>query len=117
MKSFPSKIKGLCEATWNAAKARLRIERAESGMCDPELVRVPAGEFIGTLTWQDASSQIRRWTVRQGLRANNVTVEAFVVGHPAKRHACTWTAFLARLRSALSLPRRVVLDSEPQMSY
>lgn len=94
----------------HAAKARLRIERAESGQNEPELVRVPRGMYLGTLTWQAADGQVRRWIITQGERANNIAVLGRVAGGDGVRHGSTWSALFGRLRRCLSVIRRVLRD-------
>jgi hypothetical protein len=85
----------------HAAKARKRLETPP----EPELVRVPAGKYIGYLQWHGADGAVKRWAVTQGLRANNITVQALIVGADSKRRATTFTRLFARLRTCLSAPR------------
>ncbi len=94
----------------HAAKARRRIERAESGQNEPEFVRVPRGTYLGTLTWQDADGQVRRWVITQGERANNIAVLGRVARGDKLRHGSTWSALFGRLRRCLAVSRHVLLD-------
>jgi Tfp pilus assembly protein PilN len=87
----------------HAAKARKRME----SLPEPELVRVPAGEYLGCLQWHAANGEVKRWAITQGMRANNITVEALIYGKDRKRRISTFTALLARLRKCLSIPRRL----------
>lgn len=94
----------------HAAKQRRRIER--SPFRDPELVRVPRGEYLGILQWHDASGQVRRWVIRQGSRANNITVKALIHNQPDAIQQRTWTWMLHGLCKLLSIPRRIVRACE-----
>jgi hypothetical protein len=87
----------------HAAKARKRMESPP----EPELVRVPAGEYLGCLQWHAADGEVKRWAITQGMRANNITIEALIYGKDRKRRSSTFTALLARLRECLATPRRV----------
>lgn len=91
----------------HAAKARRRIERAERGEDEPQLVRVPRGEYLGTLEWHAADGRVRRWVIRQGARANNITVRSLIAGASNRLLPRTWTWLLDGLRRVLSVPRRV----------
>lgn len=90
----------------HAAKERLRVERAEAGLVEHEWVRVPKGEYLGTLQWHDASGQVRRWVIRQGDRANNISVQALVFGCSSGRLYRTWTWLSDRLRRVLCPSRK-----------
>ncbi len=86
----------------HAAKAKRQIERAESGMSDPQMYRLLRGEYLGTLQWTGADGQVRRWIIRQGWRANSISIVARVVGKVVKRQERTWTWLLTGLRKILS---------------
>ena len=90
----------------HAAKTRLRIERTSQR--EPELVRAPRDEYLGTLQWHDASGQVRRWVIRQGSRANNITVKALIHNQPDAIKQRTWTWLLHGLRKLLSISLRIV---------
>ena len=88
----------------HAAKARKRMECPR----DPEPRKLPKGEFLGVLDWRDASGQVRRWTIRQGPRANNIIVEAH-----GKRVVCGWDHLTGSLRKRLCVPKRTFIGSPP----
>jgi len=90
----------------HAAKARQRIEAAESGQTEPDFLRVERGTYLGTLTWQAADGQVRKWVITQGHRANNIAIVGRMAGSDGLRHGCTWSAFFARLRRCLVGARR-----------
>lgn len=79
------------------AKARKRMESPP----DNEPRKLDDREFLGILQWQDASGQVRRWTIRQGPRANNIRVIA-----KGKEIVCGWDRLTAFLRKRLSVPKR-----------
>lgn len=85
----------------HVAKARKRMASPR----DPELVRIPAGEYLGCLQWHGADGEVKRWAITQGVRANNITVQALVAGRDRKRRLSTFTALLGRLRECLCTPR------------
>ena len=60
--------------------------------------RLPEGEFIGTLQWQDMSGAVRRWKVRQGKRVDQIRVEGMKDDHG-------WDFVLAKLRGHLARKR------------
>lgn len=93
----------------HAAKAKLRIERAEAGMREPEITRIPHGKYLGTLQWHAADGSVRRWVIFQGWRANSIAIIARVYGALASRQQRTWTWLLTGLRKALSIPRSIHL--------
>ena len=81
----------------HAAKARKRMESPP----DNGLRKLDDGEFLGVIQWQDASGQVRRWTIRQGPRANNIRVTA-----KGKEVVCGWDYLTASLRKRLAVPKR-----------
>ena len=91
----------------HAAKARLRIQRAEAGENEPEPVRVPRSEYLGTLQWVGADGQVRRWIIRQGWRANSIAVVARVFGVIPRLQERTWTWLFTGLRKALAITKRI----------
>lgn len=82
-----------------AGRAAKRIARAADAPEEPH--RIPKGEHLGVLTWHAADGTVRRWTVRQGPRANNIEVVA-----GGKRIRCGWDHFLSSLRKHLAQPKR-----------
>ena len=82
-----------------AARAAKRQARAADAPEEPH--RIPAGEHLGVLTWHAADGTVRRWTVRQGPRSNNIEV-----GACGKRIRCGWDRFLCGLRKHLAQPKR-----------
>lgn len=64
--------------------------------------RVPDGEFLGVLQWHACDGKVRRWTIRQGPRANNVRVIA-----GGKEIICGWDKLMSSLRKRLSVPKRL----------
>ena len=86
----------------HAAKARKRMESPP----DNEPRKLDDGMFLGVLQWQDASGQVRRWTVRQGPRANNIRVTA-----KGKGVVCGWDYLLTSLRKNLSIPKRIFVNN------
>ena len=81
----------------HAAKSRKRMESPP----DNEPRKLDDGEFLGVLQWQDASGQVRRWTIRQGPRANNIRLTA-----KGKEVVCGGDRLTASLRKRLSVPKR-----------
>lgn len=94
----------------HAAKAALRIQRAATGTAEPCVERLPRGEFLGVLQWHAADGQVRRWVIRQGSRANNITVQALVAGGPGGLLQRSWSWVTASLRRVLSRPRRRIRE-------
>ena len=85
----------------HAAKDRKRLASPR----DPELVRIPAGEYLGCLQWHGADGTVKRWVITQGMRANNITVQALIAGRDRNRRLSTFTVLLGRLRECLCAPR------------
>ncbi len=83
----------------HAAKARKRMESPP----DDEPRRVPEGQFLGVLQWHASDGTVRRWTVRQGDRANNIKVHA-----KGKTIVCGWDFMMRKLRKHLSIPKRLI---------
>jgi len=77
----------------HAAKARKRMENT----VDSAPQRVPAGELLGALQWHAADGTVRRWTIKQGSRANNLTISAL-----GKSVSGGWDKLLISLRRRLS---------------
>lgn len=94
-------------AAAHAAKARKRMARAVAGESMPEPRRVPEGEPLGVLEWHAADGSVRRWAVRQGPRANNISVRAYLAGSDAAARVMGWDKFLAALRKRLAAPKRI----------
>jgi hypothetical protein len=69
---------------------------------DDEPRRVPEGQFLGVMQWHAADGTVRRWTVRQGPRANNIAVTA-----KGKTATCGWDYLFRKLRKHLSIPKRI----------
>lgn len=89
------------------AKARLRIDRAESGLTHSEPQRVPEGQHLGVLTWHAADGTVRSWIINQGPRANNIGVVARLLGSDGARRVMGWDKLLSSLRKRLALPKRL----------
>lgn len=81
----------------HAAKARKRLESPP----DYEPRKLDDGEFLGVLQWQSVDGSVRRWTITQGPRANNIRVIA-----KGKEVACGWDYLLSSLRKKLAMPKR-----------
>lgn len=96
--SFPKKAERhrIC-AKMRAAKERKRLAGPAP---DYGPLRVPAGVFLGTLTWLDASGAVHRWTIKQGPRRNNIEVHA-----KGRAVVCGWDRLLCRLRKRLAVPK------------
>jgi hypothetical protein len=60
--------------------------------------RLPEGEYLGTLQWQDMSGKVNRWTVRQGKRVDQIHVDGMREDHG-------WDYVLTKLRKRLSIKR------------
>jgi len=88
----------------HAAKARRRMEAPR----DDEPRRVPEGQFLGVLQWHAADGTVRRWTIRQGDRANNIQVAA-----KGQTVMCGWDYLLRKLRGHLAVPKRIFRDEAP----
>lgn len=56
-----------------------------------------AGDFIGTMELRLDNDVVRRWVLRQGPRANNITIS---IGG-AKKH-CGWDTLMSGLRKHLA---------------
>ena len=82
----------------HAAKATKRMEAPVD--CGP--VRVPEGQLLGVLQWHAADGTVRRWVVKQGTRANNLSISA-----QGKTVAGGWDKLLTSLRKRLAVQRRV----------
>jgi hypothetical protein len=82
-----------------AAKAR---KRKESPMPERPPQRLPEGEYIGTLQWQDMSGKVNRWTVRQGKRVDQIHVGGMREDHG-------WDYVLAKLRAKLSKKKLITV--------
>lgn len=82
------------------AKARKRIENADYR--EPEPRPLPEGELLGVLQWHDASGEVKRLTVTQGVRANSIRVRGMQRDHG-------WDYVMRQLRAKLAIPRRIVL--------
>ena len=77
----------------NSGKAR----RAKM-LDQPEALRPrDKGVFLGVLEWRANDEQVRRWTIRQGPRRNNVSV-----ARSGKTVICGWDHLLSKLRGHLS---------------
>ena len=81
----------------HAAKARRRMEAPR----DDEPRRVVEGKLLGVLQWHAADGTVRRWTIKQGPRANNIYVSA-----KSKTATCGWDYLLRKLRKSLAAPKR-----------
>lgn len=79
------------------AKARKRFATERV----PVLAKLADQAFLGVLQWHAADGTVRRWTVRQGPRANNLRVAA-----KGKEVVTGWDHLLACLRKHLAAPRR-----------
>jgi hypothetical protein len=64
------------------------------GKTDRPADRLPEGEFIGVLQWHDASGSVKRWTIRQGKRANQVRLVGMKQDHG-------WDYLTRKLRTRL----------------
>jgi hypothetical protein len=84
----------------HAAKARKRLE---GPMPDRPPERIPQGEFLGTLTWQAASGEVKKMVVRQGDRANNIMVDGM-------RECHGWDYVMRKLRYRLSVRKMRFAD-------
>ncbi len=62
--------------------------------------KVPAGTFLGVLQWHGVSGEVKRITVRQGARANQIRVAGC-----RKDHGFDW--LLRQLRGRLAVRRRL----------
>lgn len=85
-----------------AAREKKRLEKLE--FRTPELVRVNKGQFLGTLTWQSADGEVRKWNIRQGKRANGIEVSA-----KGKKIQCGWDKLVRGLRKNLAVPKKVLM--------
>lgn len=81
----------------HAAKARKRMDAPP----DDTPRRLPDKELLGVLQWHASDGKVRRWTIRQGPRANNVRVIA-----GGKAIVCGWDKLMSSLRKRLSIPKR-----------
>lgn len=81
----------------HAAKARRRMEGPPP---DRGPQKVPAGTLLGVLQWHAACGDVKRITVRQGWRANQIRVDGCRMDH-----GFDW--LLRGLRNKLSIPRRL----------
>jgi hypothetical protein len=73
---------------------------AEIRQIEMENLPRSAGDFLGTLQWADArSGKVRRWVVRIGSRADQITVEV-PGGKRSNNHGWAW--FLSGLRKKLT---------------
>ena len=88
----------MTSALAHAAKARKRMESPP----DDEPRRIPDGQFLGVLQWHAADGSVRRWTIRQGPRANNIRVTA-----KGKEVVCGWDKLTASLRKRLAVLKRL----------
>jgi len=86
----------------HAAKARKRMESPP----DDRPHKVDDGVFLGVLQWQAVDGTVRRWTIRQGPRANNIRVTA-----KRKEIVCGWDHLTSSLRKHLSTPKRTYGES------
>ena len=82
----------------HAAKAKKRMQSPP----DDEPRRVPEGQFLGVLQWHAADGTVRRWTIRQGTRANNISVSA-----KGQTASCGWDYLFRKLRGHLATPKRI----------
>ena len=71
-----------------------RAKMLSNGPQDQEPRRRDPGAWIGELQWRDESGQVRRWTVIQGRRKNQIVVDGKARG---------WDATLALLRRHLAI--------------
>jgi hypothetical protein len=56
---------------------------------------IKAGDYIGTLQWHGSDGQVRRWSIFQAARKNQIQIRGIDT-------AKTWTFLLDRLRRHLS---------------
>ena len=90
----------LAAARWAKDRARRDAEEPERRR-ELELARIlgegpiEPGQYVGTLQWSDHTGKVRRWTIRRGHRAGQITVDG-VTG----TRTMTW--MLDRLRRHLS---------------
>lgn len=91
-------------AAMRAAKERKRLAGPKP---EREPQRVPTGMLLGVLQWHAADGGVKRLTVRQGARANQVRISGC-----RKDHGFDW--LFRQLRAKLAAPRRVSLPDELQ---
>ena len=81
----------------HAAKAAKRMD----GPTPEDWTRVPEGQHLGVLQWHALDGTVRRWTIRQGDRANNLTITA-----KGKSISAGWDKLFRGLRKHLSGPKQ-----------
>lgn len=95
---------------WDRDRAERDAGEAER-IRERELARVlgeglpAAGDYVGTLQWHGADGKVRRWTVRRGPRAGQITVDRV-----SGVHTITW--LLDRLRRRLVPLLRAPIDED-----
>jgi len=94
----------MAKARWSNDRARRDAEMperiAEIRQIETENLPRSAGDVLGTLQWADArTGKVRRWVVRIGDRADQITVE-FPGEKRSDSHGWAW--FLSGLRKRIS---------------
>lgn len=82
----------------HAAKAAKRM----AGPVPDYQAKVSEGQHLGVLQWHALDGTVRRWTICQGDRANNLTISA-----KGKSISGGWDKLFRGLRKHLSGPRRI----------
>lgn len=90
-RKFSEKMSRRAQAGWIIRRKRM----AENGPREIERPRLEAGEYLGSLQWHGADGMVKRWTVFQAKRRNQVIVRGM-----AKPHG--WDYVLQKLREKLS---------------
>jgi hypothetical protein len=83
----------------HAAKAKRRMEEP----ADSEPSRVPQGQLLGVLQWHAADGTVRRWTIKQGTRANNLNISSL-----GKTVSGGWDKLFTFLRGRLAVKRAIL---------
>ena len=87
----------------HTAKAAKRM----AGPVPDDWNRVPEGQHLGVLQWHAADGEVRRWTIKQGDRANSIIVSA-----KGKTLQCGWAKLFSGLRKKLAV-KKVWLPEAP----
>lgn len=82
-----------------ASRAKKRMESDPPCYMD----RVPKDMHLGTLQWHASDGTVRRWTIKQGPRANNIKVQS-----KGKTIVCGWDFMMRKLRKHLSVPKKLI---------
>jgi len=88
------------KARWEADRAKRDAEMPEriQELAEIETLNMPRkqGDALGYLQWTDiATGKTRRWTVRIGQRADQITFE---MPHSKRTESMGWTQFFTKLR-------------------